>query len=364
MQIQIITRFLEAIAPLSLQESYDNAGLLVGNATDEVNGILLTLDVTEQVIAEAIQKNCNLIIAHHPIIFKGLTKLNGNNYVERTVIKAIKNNIAIYAAHTNLDHITGGVNFKIAEKLNLENVKILVPKKYQLSKLITFSPITHTTAILKALNDAGAGQIGQYKDCGFYSSGTGTYRPMLGANPFEGTPEQLSIVQEDRIEVVFPSHLHRQLLKTLTSVHPYEEVAYEVTVLENENYEIGAGAIGTLAEEMNELDFLQLIKNVFNVNGLRYTPLKNKKIRKVAVCGGSGSFLLKNAIAAEADIFITADFKYHEYFDADNKIVIADIGHYETEECTKELFYELLSKKFSNIAVLLGETVTKPYNYL
>jgi dinuclear metal center YbgI/SA1388 family protein len=364
MQIQAITHFLESIAPLSLQESYDNAGLLVGCETDEISGILLSLDVTEAVIEEAIQKNCNLIIAHHPIIFKGLTKLNGKNYVERTVIQAIKNNIAIYAAHTNLDHITGGVNFKIAEKLHLTKVKILVPKKNQLSKLTTFSPITHTTEILKALNEAGAGQIGDYKDCSFFSRGTGAYRPMLGTNPFEGKPNQLSTVQEDRIEVVFPSHLQNQLVKTLKSVHPYEEVAYYVTVLENENNEIGAGVIGTLAEEINELDFLHQIKNVFKVNGLRFTPLRNKKINKVAICGGSGSFLLRNAIAAEADIFITADFKYHEYFDADNKIVIADIGHYETEECTKELFYELLSKKFSNIAVLLGETVTKPYNYL
>lgn len=364
MKIQAITHFLESIAPLPLQESYDNAGLIVGSKDTEVTGILITLDVTEMVIEEAINKNCNLIVAHHPIIFTGLKKLNGKNYVERTVIKAIQNNIAIYAAHTNLDNIAGGVNFKIAEKLQLENVKILAPKTNAILQLTTFTPITHTALVLKDLNDAGAGQIGRYKDCGFFSRGTGTYRPTKDTTPFEGVIGQLSTVQEDKIEVIFPFYLQDKILKTLQKSHPYEEVAYYLQVLENKNLETGSGAIGTLAILQDELTFLNHLKKTFQVTGLRHSPLLNKPIQKVAVCGGAGSFLLRDAIAAGADIFITSDFKYHEYFDADNKVVIADIGHYESEVCTKELFYDLLSKNFSNIATLLGETVTKPYNYL
>lgn len=364
MTIQIITNYLESIAPLSLQESYDNAGLIVGNPNTEITGILITLDSTEEVIDEAIQKGCNLVIAHHPIIFKGLTKLNGKNYVERTVIKAIQNNVAIYAAHTNLDNIKNGVNYKIASKLNLQNVQILSTKRNTLCQLITFVPPSHTEVVLKALNEAGAGQIGDYKDCSFTSKGTGAFTPNNSANPFEGKINVSSKVEEDKIEVIFPSYLQGKIISALKSAHPYEEVAYYLFNLENKNQEIGSGAYGNTSEPTNELDFLHFIKKTFNVQQLRHTALLNKKITKVAVCGGSGSFLLKDAIASGADIFITSDFKYHEYFDAENKILIADIGHYETEECTKEIFYELLNKKFSNIAVLLGATVTKPYNYL
>ena len=364
MQIKTVTDFLESIAPLELQENYDNAGLIVGDFKTEITCILLSLDVTEEVIDEAIAKGCNLIIAHHPIIFKGLKKLNGKNYVERTVIKAIKNDIAIYASHTNLDHITNGVNFKIAEKLNLLNVKILAPKSNILTKLTTFSPPEHTEKVLKALFEAGSGNIGNYSDCSFHNQGIGTYTPNDHALPFEGTKNKKSEVKEDRIEVILPNYIQQKVIAALNKEHPYEEVAYYLENLENINQEIGAGAVGKIANPTNEIDFLNQIKSAFNVKALRYTKLLNKPITKVAVCGGSGSFLLKDAIASGAEIFITSDFKYHEYFDAENKIVIADIGHYETEECTKELFFDLLSKKFSNIAVILGSTVTKPYNYL
>lgn len=277
---------------------------------------------------------------------------------------AIQNNIAIFAAHTNLDNIVNGVSYKMAEKLNLKNVQILLPKKQTLSKLTTFIPKSHTDLVLKKLFEAGAGQIGNYSECSFTQSGIGTYKPNDNSNPFEGKSGELSTVEEDRVEVIVPIHLQNKILQTLKQHHPYEEVAYYLQNLENNNQEVGSGAIGVLENPVDEFEFLNFIKKQFNVIGLRHTALINKKITKVAVCGGSGSFLLKNAIASGADIFITSDFKYHEYFDAENKIVIADIGHYESEECTKEIFYDLLNKKFSNIAVLLGATVTKPYNYL
>ena len=364
MKIQSIIDVLEAIAPIAYQESYDNSGLIIGNSTTEVTGVLITLDTTEAVVEEAIQKKCNLIISHHPIIFSGLKKLTGKNYVERTVIKAVQHNIAIYAAHTNLDNITNGVSFKMAQKLHLNNIKVLQPKKNLLSKLTTFTPISHTAEVINALHKAGAGQIGNYKDCSFRSNGIGTYKPNETANPFEGKTNQFSEVSEDKIEVIFPSHLQVKILNALTNAHPYEEVAYDLINLENKFQEVGSGAIGYTNQHIDEISFLHLIKKTFNVTYLRHTPLLNKKINKVAMCGGSGSFLLQNAIAAGADIFITSDFKYHDYFDTENKIVIADIGHYESEECTKEIFYEILNKNFSNIAILLGETVTKPYNYL
>lgn len=362
--IRDVVSYLERVAPQAYQEPYDNAQLITGNQADEVKGILCTLDVTEPVIDEAIQLGCNLIIAHHPIVFKGLKSLTGKNYVERTVIKAIKNDIAIYAIHTNLDHISNGVNKKICEKLGLVNTSILQPKKEILSKLVTFVPRESTERVLKALFDAGAGEIGEYSGCSFLTEGMGTYTPSDLANPHKGERGNPHREPETRIEVLVPSFLEKRILHALRSAHPYEEVAYFLQKLENENQLVGSGMVGYLDYPMDEMEFLDHLKKSMDLQIIKHTNLLNKPIKKVAVCGGAGIFLLNRAKSIEAQIFITSDIKYHEFFDAENQIVICDIGHYESEIFTKELLGELLSQNFTNIALYLTKIVTNPITYL
>jgi dinuclear metal center YbgI/SA1388 family protein len=358
-----ITRFFETLAPLSLQESYDNAGLLTGDSSAEITSVLVTLDVTEEVIEEAIAKKAQLVVAHHPIIFSGLKKITGKNYVERTIIKAIKNDIAIYAAHTNLDSVTGGVNSKICQKLGLENCTVLQPVAGQLKKLVTFIPEAHTDKVREALFAAGAGNIGNYDSCGFIADGTGSFRGNEKSNPFVGEKGELHLEKENRFETIFPAYLQGKVIQALLNSHPYEEVAYDIYTLDNQFDKTGMGMVGTLAEPVAEKDFLTQLKETFNTGVIKHTALKGGKVKKVAVCGGSGSFLLKRAIAAGADFFVSGDFKYHEFFDAENKIVVADVGHFESEQFTKELFYELLTKKFPKFAVHLSEANTNPVFY-
>ncbi len=364
MKIKDLTNYLESIAPLSLQESYDNAGLITGNKNDELKGVLITLDTIEEVVEEAIQKGANLIISHHPIIFKGLKKITGKNYVERTIIKAIKNDIAIYAIHTNIDNVDSGVNAMLCKKLNLINCKILKPIKNELRKLITFVPEDKAEEVRKAIFNAGAGQIGNYDNCSFNSSGTGTFRAGENTNPYVGEKNKIHFENETKIETVYPKHLEHKILSALFQSHPYEEVAYDIYSLENKYNKAGAGMIGELNEPEDALIFLNKIKKNLNSASIRHTNLFNKKIKKVALCGGSGSFLLRDAIAQKADIYISGDFKYHEFFDADNKIIIADAGHYETEQFTKELIFDVLMKKYTNFACFLSEVNTNPINYL
>jgi len=361
--IKEVIQVLEQLAPPAYQESYDNAGLIVGSANVEASGVLLTLDVTEEVIEEAIQRRCNLVVAHHPIVFKGLKKLNGKYYVERTVLKAIKNDIAIYATHTNLDHVTNGVNWQIAAILGLQNIRVLAPKKQILSKLTFFSPVENTQYILDALHEAGAGNIGNYTNCSFRTEGTGTFMPNSAANPVIGESGKQEEVKEHRAELIFPAHLESAILGTLKKAHPYEEVAYYLQSLENENQEVGAGAFGELPEPLDTGAFLQLLKEKMQLNVIRHTKPVKKTIQRIAVCGGAGSFLLPNAVRAEADVFVTADYKYHEFFDAENSIMICDIGHYESEVFTKNLLYNYLSGKFPNFALCLSEVNTNPVRY-
>ena len=363
MQIKEITNYLEQLAPLAYQESYDNAGLLVGDANTEITGILICLDSTEEIIDEAIAKGCNLVVAHHPIIFKGLKKLNGKNYVERTIIKAIKNDIAIYATHTNLDSVVGGVNFKIAQLLDLQQVKILSPKNNNLIKLIVFVPIDNAKAVLAALHEAGAGVIGNYSHVSFRGEGTGAFRPNAAANPTIGAANIDEEVHENRVEVIFPAYLKSKVLAAMYRSHIYEEVAHDIILIENQNNEVGSGAIGELSEAMSEKDFLTFLKLKMDISFIRHTSFLGKKIKKIALCGGAGGFLLNDAIAQNADIFITSDYKYHEFFDADNHIIIADIGHYESEQFTKELLKDYICKKMLNFVVRLSETNTNPVKY-
>jgi len=362
-KIKEVIRFLEQVAPPVYQESYDNSGLLTGNAEAELTKALITLDTIEEVIDEAITLNCNLIISHHPIIFKGLKKLTGSNYVERTIIKALKHDIAIYAIHTNLDSVLQGVNHKIAEKLGLINLTILSPKKQLLKKLVTYIPVADTDKVMKEVYTAGAGHIGNYSECSFRIEGIGSFKPNEAANPTIGKADETEFVKENRVEVIFPAHLEDRIITSLIEAHPYEEPAYDVFLLENSHKEVGAGIVGELPEQVSELDFLMNLKGKMNVPLVRHTAFLDKKVAKIAVCGGSGSFLLRDAIRAKADFFVTADFKYHEFFDAEKKIVIADIGHYESEVYTKELIYEILSKKFANIALILSKVVSNPIRY-
>lgn len=362
-KIKDIIGHLEAIAPKEYQESYDNAGLITGDMHLECTGALVSLDCIESIVEEAIDKKCNLIIAHHPIVFKGIKQLNGKNYVERTIIKAIKNDIAIYAIHTNLDNVDQGVNRKIGEVLGLKNLSILAPKKYMYQKLITYVPFDHTQNVLNALHAAGAGNIGNYSNCSFRVTGTGTFKPNEFAIPISGKPNQLEQVKEDRLELTFPVQLQNTIIESLKKAHPYEEVAYDIHAIENMNKDIGAGMIGELSEPIAAANFLDFLKEKMNLKVIRHTELIERKIKRVAICGGAGSFLLKNAIAANADAFVTSDFKYHEFFDAEQKLVISDIGHYESEIYTKDLIHSFLTEKFPNIATYLSGVNTNPVQY-
>jgi dinuclear metal center YbgI/SA1388 family protein len=362
-RIKDIIEELETIAPGAFQEDYDNSGLIIGNMNTEVSKALVCLDCTEEIIDEAISKKINLIIAHHPIIFKGLKKLNGNNYIERTIIKALKNDIAIYAIHTNLDNVLqNGVNTKIAEKLKLEKLKILDSKSDKLAKLVTFVPRDNAQIVREALFNAGAGKIGNYDSCSFNTEGKGTFKGNENSNPFAGMRNELHTESETRIETIFPIHIKSKIISSLIAAHPYEEVAYDIVLLENDWLEVGSGIVGELKEEMKSSDFLKLLKKNLNLNVVKYTDY-TKPIKKVAICGGSGSFLLSKALKVEADVFVTSDFKYHEFFDAEGKIMICDVGHYESEQFTPELIIEIIQKKFANFAAVLTETNTNPVNY-
>jgi dinuclear metal center YbgI/SA1388 family protein len=363
MTVSQIISHLETIAPPTLQENYDNAGLLTGQSNLNCTGVICCLDATEKVVDEAIQKKCNLIVAHHPIIFSGLKKITGNNYVERTIIKAIKNDIAIYAIHTNLDNVMHGVNGMIASKLGLQNISILSHKTAQLKKLFFFVPHENAQTVMQALFDAGGGNIGNYSECSFSVSGTGTFKPNEKANPYTGTIGKREANAEQKIEILFPSWLEKQIIAALKKAHPYEEVAYEIIALENQHQHIGSGIIGELQEAVSETVFLQTLKNIFGLKMIKHTALTGKSVKKISVCGGAGSFLIKDAIKSNSDIYISSDLKYHEFFDADNGMVLCDIGHYESEQFTIDLLATHLEQKFPNFAVLKTEVNTNPVHY-
>ncbi len=363
MKIKNIIELLDERAPPSYQESYDNAGLITGNLLLECTGVICTLDATEEVILEAKQKGCNLVVAHHPIIFGGLKKITGKTYVERAIISAIKNDIAIYAIHTNLDNLLTGVNGRMADKLGLENRKVLLHRQNNLMKLIVFVPIHDAEKVREAIFTAGGGNIGNYSECSFNIKGTSTFKPEEGTNPFVGEVGKRETTEEEKIEVIFPVYLKEKLVSAMTEAHPYEEVAYDLIALSNLFQQVGSGLIGELPEEMDETAFLQVVKQQFNLQIIRHTPLLEKKVKKVALSGGAGSFLIKNAFHAGADFYITSDIKYHEFFDAENRMVIADIGHWESEQFTIELLHDVLHSKFSTFAVLKSEVKTNPVNY-
>lgn len=364
MTVQDVINQLHDLAPLAYAEDFDNVGLLVGDKNQSVSGILVTLDTLEAVVEEAIENNCNLIVSFHPIIFKSLKKLTGKTYVERVVIKAIKNNIAIFSIHTALDNAIEGVNSIICDQLELKNKQILIPQSGTIKKLQTYLPKPNAEALRTALFNAGAGSLGNYESCSFNVEGEGTYLGNEDSNPAIGEKGKLHSENETAISVTFKKHLESNILKTLFKAHPYEEVAYEITTLDNTNQHIGMGMIGELETAMNAEACLQYVKNKMNTECIRHSMLTDKVIKKIAVLGGSGSFAIGAAKALGADLLVTADLKYHDFFSAENTIVLADIGHYESEQFTKSFLVDYLSKKITNFAIILSKTNTNPVKYL
>jgi dinuclear metal center YbgI/SA1388 family protein len=364
MKIKEILSILEEMAPLAYAEDFDNVGLLVGNKEEEANGVLVCHDALESVIDEAIAKNCNLVVCFHPILFSGLKKITGKNYVERSILKAIKNDIAIYAVHTALDNHKNGVNKIFCDALGLKKTKVLVPKPNFIQKLVTYTVPENVEQVRNALFDAGAGKIGNYEDCSFNSQGIGTYMGNEDSNPEIGARFEFVEAQEIKIEVTFEKHLQSKILKALFSNHVYEEIAYEIYDLQNTHQNIGLGMIGELETPMTETDFLLFVKDKMQCGGIRHSSLLGKPIKKVAVLGGSGSFAIKNAIQAGVDVFLTSDLKYHNFYEAENQIVLADIGHFESERYTKNYIVDFLKEKITNFAIVLSEENTNPVKYL
>jgi dinuclear metal center YbgI/SA1388 family protein len=364
MKIKEILTILEEMAPLAYAEDFDNVGLLVGNQNDVTTGVLVCHDALESVIDEAIDKKCNLVVCFHPILFSGLKKITGKNYVERAVLKAIKNDIAIYAVHTALDNHKNGVNKIFCNALGLKNTKVLVPKQNFIQKLVTYTIPENVEKVRNALFDAGAGKIGNYEDCSFNSQGIGTYMGNENSNPEIGERFEFVEAQEIKIEVTFEKHLQSKILKALFSNHVYEEVAYEIYDLQNSHQNIGLGMIGELENPMSEIDFLEFVKDKMQCGGIRHSQLLEKQVKKIAVLGGSGSFAIKNAIQANVDVFLTSDLKYHNFYEAENQIVLADIGHFESERYTKNYIVDFLKEKITNFAIVLSEENTNPVKYL
>ncbi len=364
MKISDIITSIEEFAPLALQDSYDNSGVQAGDVNQVATSALICLDVTEAVLDEAIRLGSNLVIAHHPLIFKGVKSLTGKDYIEKCLIKAIKNDIVIYASHTNLDNTWGGVSFKMAEKLGLENIQVLAPVEEKLQKLVTFVPFDYAEKVRNSLFQAGAGQIGNYDQCSYNSEGYGTFQAGEGATPFCGKQGELHKETEIRLEVVFPVYINGKVIQALLSAHPYEEPAFDIIPLKNSWNKVGSGVVGELAMPAEEICFLEQIKKAFSVPTLKYSPLQDKPIKKVAICGGGGSFLIPDAIRAGADLFLTGEIKYHDFFNHRSSIILTEIGHYESEQYTNELICEIIRKKFATFAVHFTKCKTNQINYL
>lgn len=363
MTVAQIAAGLEELAPLPFAEDFDNVGLLVGDPEMEVTGVLVTLDTLEAVLEEAVAKKCNLVVSFHPILFKGLKRITGATYVERVVARAIGQRIAIYSMHTALDNVREGVNRKLCQVLGLERPHTLIPKKGLIKKLVTYVPETARQGLLEKLFEAGAGQVGNYTHCSFSNPGTGSFLPGERARPAIGQPGSLSQEPEQQLHLTFTADREKAVLRTLLEHHPYEEVAYEITSLENAYQHLGMGMVGELNEPMEAASFLKQLKDRLNAPCIRHSPLTGKPVRRVAVLGGSGAFAIEAAKTAGADFLVTADIKYHQFYQAEGRLVIADVGHYESEQFTKNLLVDYLTEKFPNFAIHLSETQTNPVNY-
>lgn len=362
-RISDIASLLEAIAPPSLQEDYDNSGLLIGEPHTEVTGVLVSLDVTEAVVAEAVRKGCNLIVSHHPLIFRPLKRLTGRNQVERTAMAALRAGVGLYAIHTNLDNVAHGVNAMMADKLGLDDFETLRPAKATLSKVVTFVPHDDLDAVRQAMFAAGAGNLGDYDECGFVTRGEGTFRAQPGSNPHLGSVGQREGVEEARLEVIVERWNVGPVVAAMHDAHPYDVVAHDVLHLENAHPTAGSGGIGGYDVPLSWSAFVDRLKSAFGAPVVRHTAPPETPISTVALCGGTGSFLLPDAIRAGADVFLSSDFKYHEFFGTEGRITIADIGHAEAEGGISAWLVDqlaVLKVGFPNFAVLLSEVRTNP----
>lgn len=363
MKVKDVLEVLERWAPPVLQEDYDNCGLQVGDPTATVKCALITLDCTPAVVREAARNGCNLIITHHPPIFKGLKSITGRNEVERTVLEAVRADVAIYAIHTNLDNVLGGVNGEIAARLGLQSVRVLDSKPALLFKLAVFVPMAHADAVRNAMFGAGAGVIGAYDLCSFNVQGTGTFRAGEGTDPFVGERGTLHQEQEMRIEVACTAPVVQAVVAAMQKAHPYEEVAYDLVPLHNLHPGIGSGLLGRFPQAVPEVEFLERLKQAFGTPVIRHTALLGKAVQQVALCGGSGAFLIGKAMAAGADAYVTGDVKYHEFFQPGNRLLLADIGHFESEQFTPALIQRHLARILPTFATRLSETGTNPIHY-
>jgi dinuclear metal center YbgI/SA1388 family protein len=364
MKVKDIASYLDAIVPISFQESYDNSGLQTGDTENEISSLLIAFEITEEVLDEAITSKSGLVVTHHPLIFSPIRKLTGRSSVEKLLLKAVKNDIAIYASHTNLDALGEGVSRKMASKIGLNGIRVLSPLQNHLLKLVTYIPGDHFEKVREKIFDAGAGVIGNYDNCSFSVEGTGSYRAGEKTKPFKGEKGILHFENEIRFETILLSHMKDKVIKALLGSHPYEEVAYDIFTLENEYNKAGMGCLGELPEATDEREFLQKLYEVFKADGIRYSRLTGKKIKQVALCSGAGISLFNEALNSGADVFVTSDIKYHDFFKAENRILLVDIGHYESENYSTEILYDLIIKKFPTFAVRFSETNTNPINYL
>lgn len=363
MIVQDIISHIEEFCPLAYAEDFDNVGLLVGDNTQEVSGVLISLDTLENVVDEAIENNCNMIVSFHPIIFTGLKKITGKTYVERVVLKAIKHDIAIYAMHTALDNSWNGVSDRMCDELGLTDKTILIPQKGTIKKLVTFVPKKDAETLRNALFAVGAGSIGNYNQCSFNVEGLGSFQGNEASNPTIGEKGKLHFEEEIQLGITFAKHLEGKIIRTLHENHPYEEVAYEITTLENTNQHIGMGMIGSFQKPLSEMHFMTLLKTKMKVQVVRHSDFSGKMIQKVAVLGGSGSFAIEHAKRAGVDAYVTADLKYHDFYKAEGQLILADIGHYESEQYTKNLLFDYLTKKIPNFAFILSAENTNPIKY-
>jgi dinuclear metal center YbgI/SA1388 family protein len=368
MVIDKLIKNIEEWAPPGVARDRDNVGLLVGSGDNEIKNVFLCLELNEQALKEAVRKNCNFIFTHHPLIFNPIKKLNFHKDSKAALIeKLIKNNITLYSAHTNLDHSTEGVSFSLAGILKLQNIKLLSRLESNQFKLVTFVPEKNIDEISQAVFNAGGGVIGEYSGCSFRLNGEGTFKGSAKSNPVIGNKNVAEKVNETRLEFVVGSWNLSKAINALLKVHPYEEPAYDVYPLKNAAVNYGEGAIGTLKKEMSADEFIKFTCKCLNAQGVRYTNGKKKKIYTVAVCGGAGYDQIENAISAGADAFITADLKYHTFQDAENKILLIDAGHYETEvpslTTVKEKFEEFFAASKEKIKVNLFSGSTNPVKF-
>lgn len=362
MKVKELVSELERFAPPCLQESYDNAGLNVGFPDVDITGVLICVDVIPEVVDEAIANNCNMIVSHHPLIFPNIKRITGSNSVEKSIVKALQNNVSIYCGHTNFDKAQNGVSMKMCEKLGLNNCTVIDSEKHILRKIAVFVPESHADEVRNAMFAAGAGTIGDYDECSFNLAGTGTFRAGTNCNPYVGSIGERHHEKEIRVEVICPSYLQSKVVSAMLKVHPYEEPAFDIYQLENQWNQIGLGAVGDLDSEITETEFLEKVKRTFNVGNIRHSATTGRKIRRVAVCGGSGASYIRSAVAMNVDAYVTADIKYHDWFLAEGKILLLDIGHYESEQFTKEIFYDIIAPKCSGISICLSTINTNPIN--